>query len=75
MIERFEILFVEIAAPRQKQDRSTRPGRGGPVDPAQRVAVRRVPAALARAGRNAAAVESVGRVLLNGNLSGVVTIW
>jgi hypothetical protein len=77
--ERFQVLFVEITAPAEEQDRAARRAlRGQQVDPADRVAIGRDPAALGRIWRDSAPVDR-GRPgfssLPNYEPPALVTIW
>ena len=56
--QRFQILFVKVAAPGEEQDRAFGGRcRGGPVDPPDRPAIRRLPAAFTHAVCNRAALR------------------
>jgi hypothetical protein len=58
VLEGFEILFVEIAAPRHEQKRTARRIGGiGPVQPADGMSIGRDPAAFPRQRRDGAAIE------------------
>jgi hypothetical protein len=78
VIERFEVLFVSIAAAGQEQEASaSRAWRFRPIDAADRVPVLRKPAAFAGIGRNGSAIEGRGfrRIrMTNASLLPVVTI-
>jgi hypothetical protein len=79
VLERLEVFLVGVAAAGQEQQAAARRRSGlGPVDPPDRVAVRREPQAFAGTGWNGAAVE--GRLvrlvrLANSALLPVVTFW
>jgi hypothetical protein len=77
VLERFKVLLVGVAAPRQEQQPAARILTAfRPVDPADRVAVGRQPAAFAGVGGNGAAVETrdLRRIpLANSSLLPVVT--
>ena len=74
VVKRFQVLFVEVPPPRQKQDRSGRLRGRGPVNPAERPAVGGLPAAFNHSCGDGAAIEHLGH-LANSGLSGVVTFW
>src|SRR5690606_13598110 len=58
VLERFEVLLVGLSASGHEQQRAPhRAGKFAPVDPPDRMAVRRRPIAFDRSGRNGAAVE------------------
>ncbi len=77
-LQRFEIFLVGIAAPGQEQNRTAHGAATGtgPVDPAQAMAIGRVPEALARGGRNGSAIDrrSVA-IVVNLEPPSLVTFW
>jgi hypothetical protein len=74
VLHRLEVFLVSVAPAREEQQAAARlAGRFGPVDAADRVAVRRRPAAFAGFGRNGAAIECRRFRLANSALLAVVT--
>ncbi len=77
---RFEPFLVKIAPAREEKQRASRFIFAGPVEPADRMAIGRVPKALARAGGYDAPVNSsfdadLRAQLANTGLSSLVTFW
>ena len=79
MIERFEIFFVIVSAPREIEDRAFRPGLWDrPVNPPDRVSVFGLPKPLPNIVRDRPTIESDGdpfAYLANTGLLTVVTFW